>query len=74
MAVIFQVNGGGGANELEVSDDGTVKVGNVDMSALLTPGTFIADPAGGGTVDTEARAAVASILDLLIAAGLMEAS
>lgn len=32
---------------------------------------FIADPAGGGTVDTQARTAINSILDLLAAHGLM---
>jgi len=36
--------------------------------------TFIADPAGGGTVDAEARTAIAAILDLLIEVGLMAAS
>lgn len=40
----------------------------------LTPGTFIADPTGGVVTDAEARTAIASILDLLIAKGLMAAS
>lgn len=73
MAVIFQVNGGGGANELEVSDDGTVKVKNVDVATLLSaPEAFIADPTGAVTdTDDEARTAIVAILDLLIAKGLM---
>ena len=37
-------------------------------------GTFIADPTGGTTTDTQARTAIASILDILIANGLMAAS
>lgn len=35
---------------------------------------FVADPAAGATVDAEARAAIASILDILIAQKLMAAS
>lgn len=35
---------------------------------------FIADPTGGATTDAEARTAIAAILDLLIAKGLMAAS
>jgi hypothetical protein len=36
--------------------------------------THIADPTGGATTDTQARAAVASILDALEAAGIVAAS
>jgi len=32
---------------------------------------FVADPAGGGTVDTQSRTAIAAIIDSLIAAGVM---
>lgn len=39
-----------------------------------TPAVFVADPTGGTTTDAEARAAIASILDVLIAKGLMAAS
>lgn len=46
-----------------------VVVGSIND--LLVPETFIADPTGGATVDAEARAAIADILDLLIAQGLM---
>jgi len=35
------------------------------------PETLVADPAGGATVDAEARTAIAAILDILIAKGLM---
>jgi hypothetical protein len=47
------------------------------ISALLisdadkVASAFVADPAAGGTVDTQARAAIVSILDILIAHGLM---
>jgi hypothetical protein len=75
MAVIFQVNGAGGANELEVSDDGTVKVKDKDVAALLGDASaFVADPTGGATNDAEARTAIAAILDILIAKGLMASS
>jgi len=75
MAVIFQVNGGGGANELEVADDGVVKILNTDVSLLVSaPEAFIADPTGAVTdTDAEARTAIGAILDLLIAKGLMAA-
>lgn len=42
--------------------------------AVITPGTFIADPTGGTTTDAEARTAIAAILDLLAAKGIMAAS
>ena len=45
-----------------------------DMNFMPASQAFIADPAGGGTVDTQARTAIAAILDLLIAAGLMNAA
>ena len=48
-------------------DDITIPLGGA-VSA------FIADPAGGGTVDAEARAAIALILDLLIARKVMAAA
>lgn len=35
------------------------------------PGAFVADPAGGATVDAESRTAIAAIIDSLIAAGVM---
>jgi hypothetical protein len=41
------------------------------IAVLPTPEDFIADPTGGETEDAEARAAIAAILDLLIAQGLM---
>lgn len=75
MAVVFQVNAGGGANEIEVDDAGLLKLNNVDVSTLISaPEAFIADPTGAVTdTDDEARAAIAAILDLLIAKGLMAA-
>ena len=75
MAVIFQVNGDGTNNEIEVSDAGVVKILNRDVSSLISAAsTFIADPTGGATTDAESRTAIAAILDLLIAKGLMAAS
>jgi hypothetical protein len=41
------------------------------IAVLPTPETFIADPTGGTTTDAEARTAIAAILDLLVAQGLM---
>lgn len=35
---------------------------------------FVADPAGGATVDAESRAAIAAILDILVAHGIMAAA
>jgi hypothetical protein len=40
-------------------------------SASIKPSAFVADPAGGGTVDTQSRTAIAAIIDSLIAAGVM---
>lgn len=45
-----------------------------DMNFMPASQAFIADPAGGATVDAESRTAIAAILDLLIAAGLMDAA
>lgn len=42
--------------------------------ALGAQGAFIADPAGGGTIDAEARTAIVAILDVLIAAGIIAAA
>ncbi len=39
-----------------------------------TPSAFVADPTGGAITDAEARTAINSILDILIAQGLMAAS
>ena len=40
-------------------------------STTAKPAAFVADPAGGGTVDTQSRTAIAAIIDSLIAAGVM---
>lgn len=40
--------------------------------ALNNKQATIADPAGGGTVDTEARAAIASIIDAIQTFGVIE--
>lgn len=45
-----------------------------DMNFMPASGAFIADPAGGATVDAESRTAITAILDLLTAAGLMDAA
>ena len=39
-----------------------------------TQGAFIADATGGATVDTEARAVIALVIDALIAHGLIASS
>lgn len=62
------------------NDDGTVL--GQSASDLIgfhgaTPSdqaAFIADPTGGATTDAEARAAIVSILDVLIEKGLIAAS
>jgi hypothetical protein len=50
----------------------------VEAEVFLAPGVvasaFIADPAGGTTIDAEARTAINAINDLLIAQGLMASS
>ena len=57
---------------LEVRLDGdSLSVGASGLK--VGQSTNIADPAGGATVDTEARAAIVAILDLLIERGLMAA-
>jgi hypothetical protein len=43
-------------------------------AGVFTPSTFIADVTGGTTTDAEARTAIAAILDVLIAQGLMAAA
>lgn len=45
----------------------------VDKTAVVAQ-TKIVDPTGGATIDTQSRAAIVSILDLLEAFGLMKAS
>lgn len=44
------------------------------MSQPKTASAFVADPAGGATVDAESRAAIAAILDILVAHGIMAAA
>lgn len=62
------------------NDDGTVLGQSAtDLIGLhgVTPSdqaAFIADPTGGATIDAEARAAISSILDVLIEKGLIAAS
>lgn len=51
----------------------TQKLGFFNQTPVVCQ-SFIADPTGGATTDAESRAAIASILDLLIAYGLMKAS
>lgn len=62
------------------NDDGTV-LGQSASDLISFHGAtpsdqaaFIADPTGGATTDAEARAAIASILDVLIEKGLIAAS
>lgn len=47
---------------------------SVGTAAAVTTQTHIADPSGGGTTDTQARAAIVSILDVLEAFGLTATS
>jgi hypothetical protein len=60
----------GTSTTLAVTPAGVKAVADTKLT-IPTPGEFIADPTAGNTVDAEARAAIASILDLLIAQGLM---
>lgn len=53
--------------ELSVASGGSI-------SAAGSQAANIADPAGGATVDSQARAAIAAILDVLEGAGLMAAA
>jgi len=39
----------------------------------VTPATFIADPTGGATIDTQARTTITSVLAALKNAGLVKA-
>lgn len=55
---------------LAVTPAGVKAVADTKLT-IPTPEPFIADPTGGSTEDAEARAAIAAILDLLIAQGLM---
>ena len=40
-------------------------------SSAIKPSAFVADPTGGGTVDSQSRTAIAAIIDSLILAGVM---
>lgn len=55
---------------LAVTPAGVKAVADTKLT-IPTPGDFIADPTGGETADAEARTAIAAILDLLVAQGLM---
>jgi hypothetical protein len=61
------------AGYLSVKPDGT-SITVSDSGIKVGQSAFIADPAGGTTVDTQARTAIVAILDLLIARGLMASS
>jgi len=61
------------SNDLTIDIDGTSLT--LSSSGLkVGQSAFIADPSGGATTDTQARAAIVAILDLLIARGLMASS
>lgn len=60
----------GTSTTLAVTPAGVKAVTDTKLT-IPTPGAFIADPTGGSTEDAEARTAIAAILDLLIAQGLM---
>lgn len=42
------------------------------LDGVLATGAAIPDPAGGGTVDAEARAAIVALLDFLRDRGILE--
>lgn len=68
----YRMFNGSGVEQSRVDSAGQVYVqGN---RVLSTRQPFIPDPSGGTTVDTESRAAIAAILDLLAAHGQMAAS
>ena len=75
------------ANDLivvNVDTDGTVSskiigvsgvsAGAVTLGIEPNQAAFVADPAGGATVDTECRAQLGAVIDALVAAGLMAAA
>lgn len=62
-------------SDLRLASQKAVKAYADTKQAAITPGAFIPDPVGAVTdTDDEARAAIAAILDLLIAKGIMAAS
>ena len=67
--VLFSVKGAG-STVFSVDSDGAVV--SAALQAAITPEANIADPTGGATEDAEARTAIAAILDLLEAIGVME--
>lgn len=69
---------------LNVDTDGTaaskivgvssVSGGVVTLGIEPNQATFVADPSGGATVDTECRAQLGAVIDALVGAGLMAAA
>lgn len=57
----------------KIGTGATQKLGFYGVTPVVQP-ALVADPAGGGTVDAEARTAIASVIDKLIELGLMAAA
>lgn len=68
------------SDDLTVADDANVGGDLTVQGSLIVDGSIvfgdqqasIADPAGGATTDTEARTAIAAIIDALEAVGILE--
>lgn len=71
---LWKVRAPTGASVEVVDNAGTAELLVDGVKVIGEQQAFIADPAGGSTTDTEARAAIASIIDVLIAHGLIAAS
>jgi hypothetical protein len=66
----------GAAGSIDFVGASVAATGAADHGVVVTLGqaAFVADPAGGGTVDAQSRTAIGAIIDALVAAGLMAAS
>lgn len=72
MKNLFKVGGIGGAGSFQVTDNaGSVEVSVNGVKVLGAQESAIADPAGGSTIDSEARTAISSILSALEAHGII---
>lgn len=71
MADLIKVGGTQGNGSFAVTGGATPTVAINGTAVLTEQQATIADPAGGATVDAEARTAIAAIIDALQAHGLI---